>query len=224
MDFLVVGAVYEDVAVGEELKLLGYFLLAGEEVLIVGLTDVGEDADGGIDDAAEVLHLASFGNAGLEDGKLVAVVHLPDGERHAYLRIVAAGAGDGFTVVSYKLDNPVLDNGLAVGARDAHHGNVVERAAIGGKLLEGHDDVLDLPEVGTLAAGELLLEGLFDLLRNDEIADSAGIEVIDIAATRVALGGDGKEETVCKIGRTAAVREEVLDVAVGVGHKGCGTF
>jgi hypothetical protein len=91
-------------------------------------------------------------------------------------------------------------------------------------LLEGHDDVLDLPEVGALAAGELLLEGLFDLLRNDEIADSAGIEVIDIAATRVALGGDGKEETVCKIGRTAAVREEVLDVAVGVGHKGCGTF
>lgn len=60
MDVLVVGGVNEDLAMGEELEFLGYLLLAAEEIFVVSLTDVGKDAYGGVDDAAEVLHLAGF--------------------------------------------------------------------------------------------------------------------------------------------------------------------
>lgn len=95
MDLFVVGAIDKHVAMGEELEFLGYLLLAGEEVLVVSLSDIGEDTYGRLYHSAEGFHLASLGDAGLEDGELVGLVHLPDRERHTYLRVVAAGRRNG---------------------------------------------------------------------------------------------------------------------------------
>ena len=224
MDFLVVGGIDEGVAVGEELQLLGNLLLTGEEVLVVCLSDVGEDADGGVDDSAEVLHLASLGDAGFEDGELVGFVHLPHGEGDTDLRVVAAGRGDGFAVVGHQLEYPVFDNGFAVGTGDAHHRDVEKAAAVGGKQLEGGDDILDVPEVGSATLGELRRIRLGSVGRDDKVAHTAFVEVLHIAAAGVALGGYGKEKAARKVGRATAVGEKARDVAAVVGNDGCGAF
>ena len=224
MDFLVVGGIDEGVAVGEELQLLGNLLLAGEEVLVVCLSDVGEDADGGVDDSAEVLHLASLGDASFEDGELVGFVHLPYGEGDTDLRVVAAGRGDGFAVFGHQLEYPVFDNGLAVGTGDAHHGDVEKAAAVSSKQLEGGDDILDVPEVGSATLGELRRIRLGSVGRDDKVAHTAFVEVLHIAAAGVALGGYGKEKAARKVGRATAVGEKARDVAGVVGNDGCGAF
>ena len=224
MDFLVVGGIDEGVAVGEELQLLGNLLLAGEEVLVVRLSDVGEDADGGVDDSAEVLHLASLGDAGFEDGELVGFVHLPYGEGDTDLRVVAAGRGDGFAVVGHQLEYPVFDNGFAVGTGDAHHRDVEKAAAVGGKQLEGGDDILDVPEVGSATLCKLRRIRLGSVGGDDKVAHTAVVEVLHIAAAGVALGGYGKEKAARKVGRATAVGEKARDVAAVVGNDGCGAF
>ena len=180
----------------------------------MGLPDVGKDADGGVDDLPQAVHLAGLGDAGLEDGQLVGVVHLPHGEGHTYLGVVAAGAGDGFAVVGDHLHNPVFDNGLAVAAGDAHHGDAEPGAPCGNNLLEGDDDVFDKPEVGSGAERELLEVFFGGIVGDDEVAHTAQIEVIDIAAAGVALGGDGKEEAASGVAGAAAVGKELVDVEV----------
>jgi len=222
VDVFVVGAVDEGLAVGEELEFFGYFLLARDEVLVVGLADVGEDAYGGVDDAAEVFHLGGLGDAGFEDGEFVGGVDLPHGEWDADLGVVAAGAGDDAAVGGEELDDPVFDDGFAVGAGDAYDGDGELGAVVGGELLEGLDGVGDGPEVGVGAEGELGgVDGL-GVGGDDEVADAALVEVEDVAAAGVALGGDGDKEGAWEVGGAAAVGEEVEDVAIGVGHAGLG--
>ena len=85
MNILMISTIDKYFAMGEELEFFGHFLLASEEVLVVGLTDIGEYADGGLDDVLQACHLTGFGDASLEDGHIVLAVHLPDGERDAYL-------------------------------------------------------------------------------------------------------------------------------------------
>ena len=85
VDVLVVGAVEKHLAVDEELEFFGNFLRTGEEIFVMGLADIGEDADGGLDDLAEVVHFARLGDAGLEDCHLMVGSHLPDGDGDADL-------------------------------------------------------------------------------------------------------------------------------------------
>ena len=48
-----------------------------DEVLLVGLSDVGEHAYGRTNHVLQGHHLIGFGDARLKDSKLVAFVHLP---------------------------------------------------------------------------------------------------------------------------------------------------
>ena len=217
VDVLVVGAVDEDVAVGEELEFLCDLLATGEEVLVVCLADIGKDADGGVDDVAEGGHLAGLGDASLEDGEIVLGSHLPDGEGDADLGVVALGAGDDATVRCEKLDEPVFDDSLAVAAGDADDGNVELAAMVGGKLLEGGDNVIDLPEVDVVV-------GDGASCRDDKGTDPGSVEVFDVAATGVALGGNGEEKGIGRVDEAAAVSEKLRDRGRGVGQPVAGTF
>ena len=88
----VVEAVDEHLAMGEELQLFGNFLMPCKEVLVVGLTYVGEDAYGWLYDIAQGLHLAGLGDTGLEDRHIVVARHLPYRQGDADLGVVAFGA------------------------------------------------------------------------------------------------------------------------------------
>ena len=89
----------------------------------MGASDVGQDADGRLDDGFQRPHFARLGDASLEDGQLVVRPHLPDGQGYADLRIVAARRAHDATVVAQQLVEPFLHHRLAVTARDAHHGD-----------------------------------------------------------------------------------------------------
>ena len=122
-DEFVVAVVDQHVAVLEERQLLHALLLQRIEVLLMGASDVGQDADGRLDDGFQRPHFARFGDARLEDGQLVVRPHLPDGQRYTDLRIVAARRAHDATVVAQQLVEPFLHHRLAVTARDAHHGD-----------------------------------------------------------------------------------------------------
>lgn len=95
MYVLVVGAIDEEIGMGKELKFFGNFLLTRDEVLVVSLTDIGKDADRGLDDILETAHFVGLGDAGLEDSHIVLRRKLPYRERDADLRVVALGvSGD----------------------------------------------------------------------------------------------------------------------------------
>lgn len=217
MNFLVVGGVDENVAMGEELELLGHLLLAGEEVLVVGVADIGKDTDSGLYDILQTRHLPHLGDAGLEDRHIVLRAHLPDGERHANLRVVALGAGDDAVLGGEELHEPILDDGLAVASGDAHHGDGELLAMGGGDTLEGQEDVVDTPEVGIVVVGG-------EVGRHHEVAHTTLVETIDIATTRVTLGGDGEEEGAVGLGEGAAVVEEMKDSVVGTPDTRGGAF
>ena len=85
---------------------------------------------------------------------------------------------------------------------------------VGGNLLEGTDYVFDLPEIGRDAELELLKVFVGNAGSRDyEIAHTALVEVEDIAAAGVALGGDGEEKAAAEVAGMAAVGEELFDWA-----------
>ena len=213
VDVLMVGGIDKYLAMSEELQFFGHLLLAGEEVLVVGLAHIGEDAYGGLDNLLQARHLASLGDTGLEDGHLVARLHLPYREGDADLRVVALGTGDKPTVGREELDNPVLDDGLAVAARDAHHGVGELRTMVRGEALEGGEDVVDTPDIG-LGEVEVAVGGYH------ELAHARLVEAVDVTATAVALGGNGKEEGAMGRNEGAAVGEQVQYGVVGTAQEG----
>ena len=224
MDVLVVRGVDEDITMGEELKFFGYFLLASEEVFVVSLSDVGKNAYSGINYITKTVHFACFRDACLEDGKFVFVGHLPNGEGDADLRVVATRTGNGFAVGGDELDYPVFDNGFAIGAGDANYGNVEKIAVVGGKLLEGKDNVADEPEIGFSTLVELLDMLGRGVVGDNEITHSTIVEVADKTAASVAFGWNGKKNAAGKVGGATAVGKQLKDFKVVVDDAGLGAL
>ena len=116
MDVFVIAAIDKHMTMGEELHLLGNLLVTREEILIVGLADIGEDAYGGLHHVAQMLHLPRLADADLKESNLVFGIHLPHTKRHADQRGVAFGAGD--DTCRTQPSHPIFDDGFAV-TRDA---------------------------------------------------------------------------------------------------------
>ena len=136
--------------------------------------DVGQDADGGLDDGLQRLHFARLGNARLDEGQLVLVVHPPDGQGDADLRIIAAGRTHRHAVGREQLVEPLLHHGLAVAARDAHHRNLETRPMVFGQLLQGFQRSGHHQVVGIRLQpfGAVLAHLLESLATDDKIAHS----------------------------------------------------
>ena len=79
------GAPDDHLARPEQHCLFPQFLLAGGEILPVGVAQVGKDADARADDAFQPLHLAGLGDACLDDRQPCLRLDAQHGERHAHL-------------------------------------------------------------------------------------------------------------------------------------------
>ena len=77
LDIVIIHAIHQGLSLGEQVKFLSCLLGKVDEILPMGLTDVGEHADGGTDDFLQGSHLIGFGDASLEDTQLMRTVHLP---------------------------------------------------------------------------------------------------------------------------------------------------
>ena len=73
VEFGVVIVINKLVSVCEEFELFDGLLGLVLEKLGVCHANVSEDAEGGLDDVGKVLHFIGFGNACLENGKVVLV-------------------------------------------------------------------------------------------------------------------------------------------------------
>ncbi len=106
-----------------------------------------QHTDGGLDDVVQGRHLPGQTDACLKDGHTAALVQQPYRQRHTDLRVVAArGTGDAPTPEN--LVQPLLHHGLAIGARDAYHGDVELVTMPLRQSLQGHQRVLHQQEVG----------------------------------------------------------------------------
>lgn len=210
VEFGVVVMEDKGVGVGEELELFDGFLGLVLEELGMGHADVGEDAEGGMDDVGEVLHLVGFGDAGLEDGEVVMVGHVPYGEGHADLGVVAVGAFDDGEVVVQQGGEPFFHDGFAIGAGDADDGVVEKRTVVLGEGVQGGKGTLHQKEV---AAGIFCYAvGAGD----HEVADAFLLELGDVPVPVVLCGFEGKEEGLLGLVHFAAVVAQAGDNGISV--------
>lgn len=114
----------------EEAHLLQALLAHRREVLLMGRSQRGEDAQRGLDDVVQGLHLALLADASLEDAHLRMLVEQPYRQRHTHLRVVAAGRAHHVAVFAQQLVEPLLDHRLAVRACDAHDGEAEDRKSV----------------------------------------------------------------------------------------------
>ncbi len=111
------------------------------EMFLVGIAERGEEHGIGADDAFEPLHFARLRDARLEEGQLLVPFEHQHREGYAELRIVAFGRAVALDRRGQLFGDPLLDDGLAVRARDADHRAAEEGAVIGGPALQRLDGV-----------------------------------------------------------------------------------
>ena len=210
-DEFVVGIVDEGIGVLEEFEFFETLLFERGKVLLVRRSDVGEHSQRGADDVAQGRHLAWLTDAGFEDTEPTALVEQPHRERNAHLRVVGAWrARHGGSVVEELVD-PLFDDGLAVGAGDAHHGDVEAAAVLFGQQLEGFEGRCGEEEGGFgILCSVVVGEDAYH-----ETAHAAMVETVDVAVAVARSGVKGKEEGSFGIGQRAAVGEQPFDGGVG---------
>ena len=170
--YRVIGWVYEGLRVAEQLQLLCALLLHALEVLLMCRPQACENADGGLYDSLEGLHLARLGDGRFEYAYLALCPESPHRERYAYLRIVAARAARHGVVVHEQLIEPLLDGGLAIASRYADDGDVECLAVAFGKPLQSLAGVGHQQKV---CLGQLLLQAVV----NHKVAHAAPIQFVD---------------------------------------------
>ena len=87
---IIVRTIDHRLCVVHQFEFLHTLLFHRTEVLLMGSTQAGEHADGGLDDVTQGIHLAWLADACLEDTHLRLFVQQPYGEGNTYLRVVAA--------------------------------------------------------------------------------------------------------------------------------------
>ena len=177
----------------------------------MGLPDIGKNADGGLYDLLQRIHLARLRDASFEESNVVACRHLPYGQRHPNLRVVALGAGDDAAVGAQQLHQPVFDNRLAVTASDANHGDMILPTVYCGDALQGVDNIVNPPQVG-------VGEGHIGTCGENEGTHTGTVQFIDIAHPTIALGGDGEKKGPLGSAQTATVGKQVHHFALWRHH------
>lgn len=90
----------------------------------MGGTDIREDTNRWVQDSLQVLHFIGPGDSGFKDAQCVMILHLPDGQGHSNLRVIAGGVFCNLEVGRQQLVQPFLHDGFSVAARDADERNV----------------------------------------------------------------------------------------------------
>ena len=172
----------------------------------MGAADVGQYADGRIDDGAQGIHLSHFGDAGFEDAHFSLLVHEPHGKRDTDLRIVAPWGACHVLVGRDELVEPFLHHGFPVASGDAHHGDIELLAVQFGEVLQRLQRTYDAQEVGS---GEVLTRT--GKLRHHKVAHTAVIEVNDVFMSVVTLRTQGEKQGFFRKTQRTAVGENPID-------------
>ena len=156
----------------------------------VGAAHVGDKAEVGVGDAAERLNFARMVGTHLNDGNLCVGGDGKEREGHSEVVVEVAGGGVGAVAFGQYGVDKLLGGGLAVGARDAYHGDGELVAVVRGQLLQGQQHVLHHH-----AAGIVIVLGigrdaegcaLFQRLRDESIA----VEGLALEGEKDAAGGN----------------------------------
>ena len=139
---LVVAVVDDLRRAARQCHLLEALLFEVQEVFLMGVADRGEDHHVGADDTLEALHLTGFRDAGLEDGQLFVALEHQHRKGHTQLRVVALGRAVALHPRGELLGQPLLDDGLAVRARDAHDRTAETGPVVGSQRLQRVDGIL----------------------------------------------------------------------------------
>lgn len=198
----------------KEFQFLNGLLCLVSEELGVGHADIGQDADGGLDDVGEGLHLIGFGDASLEDGQVVMLGHAPYGKRHANLGVVAVGTSHDEEVVVEHSVEPFFDDSFAVGTGDADDRVVELGTVVFGEGLEGSEGVAYDEEIAfrvKVGGGEVGYH---------EVVHASAGQFGDVAMAVVLVGLEGEEESLVGFAHLPAVEAQAGDGGPAVADNG----
>ncbi len=176
----------------------------------MGNTEVREYGDRRLDDVAQGEHLTGLTDTCLEDADLRLIVHEPYRQRHTDLRVVGTRRACHEAVGREHLVQPLLDNGLAVGARDADDRDIELVAVTLGEALQSLEGVRHLEEVS-------LWEPLLVVIgnsRHHKVVNAAVVQTRDILVAVVALRLDGEEQRLLWETQRTAVGKQEADVGI----------
>ncbi len=156
----------------QEVELLAGLLAQIAEILVMRMAQIGDDADGGADDTLQPHHLPGLGDACLKQGQSMLGAKFPNRKRHAHLRVVALRASHNVHIGREQLMQPFLDDGLAIAACDAHHGDIGGRTLGCSNALQGSERIVHRKEDGIRAAVGM------EILEHHKSADALGIQFL----------------------------------------------
>ena len=134
----------------KQFQLLSDLLLLRAESTGMGISNIREDTDGGLNDLLQALHLSRGAYACLENGNLVFRANLKHAQRNSNLTIPRAWISDDIQISVQELVGPFLDNGLAVTSCYADNRNIELLSMMGGQLMKCFQHVLHLDLAGVL--------------------------------------------------------------------------
>ena len=143
----VIAIVYHHVTILEKGQFLHTFVGYGVEILLMRPSDVGQDAYRRTDDALKGFHFSHFGDAGFKETKFRPLVHEPNRQGDAYLRIIASRRTGNDTLGAKQLVNPFLHHRFSVASRNAYHRHIKTGTIFFGQALQCLQRMRHLQEV-----------------------------------------------------------------------------
>ena len=113
------------------------------KMLVMGMSDIGKDADCGTDHWFNKLHLPGQRNAGFKNSQVMFRAHLPYRKWHPDLRIVTFRTADDLVIGIEQLKQPLLHDRFPVAAGNANHRNIELPAMKGSQLLQCDQSIFD---------------------------------------------------------------------------------
>ena len=109
----------------------------------MGGAHVEDQGQIGLEDGAQLVHVALVADTGFEDPEVLVPVGLEHAQGHAHLIVEVEGIAGGLAAPRQHMGQQFLDRGLARGAGDAHHPGRGLAAPEGGHGAQGAHRILD---------------------------------------------------------------------------------
>ena len=187
------------------------------EILLMCHTQRGEDAYRRLDNIAQSCHLTRLTDTGLEHSHLRILVHQPHRQRHANLRVVGARRSGYGHLRRQQLINPLLHDGLSVGAGYADDRNIELVAVALRQPLQSLARTHDLQEV---RLRELFLP-VFRHILYHKVTYSTPIQVRNIVKPIVASGLQSEEKRFFRKAKRAAICQHKAYLRIAVAIASC---
>ena len=118
----------------------------------MGVTNIGKNTNGRLNDFFEVYHFAGFGNTGFENTQLMFWFDSPHRNGYAKLRVVTFWTTNNIIIGFEQLVQPFFYDGFTVTTRDANNRQLKLFAMPGAELLQSVHRIINSnePRIGVL--------------------------------------------------------------------------